>query len=937
MKIHQDNSIHSAYSGLANSHSAVLPTQCLPESKKSRKWLHNTMDALEREAERQWIENRKFEDYYDSIAGRTTHMVTDFNEMPEFLGDIQSLREQAGIPTYIKNYDWIGVVVNVLQGIYNDFKDVFRVDSTDEYATNEFIREKTLKLEQYATETFQLELQKLLIMKGLDPNRQDFSSPEEQQAYLQQLDQQRQYLTPAEIEKDMAKNFKVLATEWAEKTLEEDQKRFGLDELDREEFIDYFITGRYFRHFRVGFDTYKPERWNPREVFFSKDINAKYPQNSEYVGRLTFISPSDIINTYGHLLTAKQQEAISNYWNQNEDYGNDFEDSGVVLEGETFFGEQQIVPFEDYYKHDLLLQYQSALDTPLGVRTIVNNEGKEETFRDYLPEVDRGSLSLSNRHAKSLRKDFDSRDDLVQVTEGYWRSYKRIGLLNFNDDNGVFRSVVVTDDLLSSFLAENEIKRLKTVTLEEFENAKRFNRLHEYVNTIIYTYSPEIRRFVKIKNNSQNLKKDIYLYGEPLEFQIKGDSNMYDFLIPVGGIITDSLALKLAPYQTMYNICMNQVYNLLEKEIGIFFLMDINYLPSEFTEGKDSAGAMWELRELAKDIGFVPVDMSRQNLQGQQPFNSFVRQDISFGGQVEYRITLADKYKREGLEQIGITPQLMGQPNKYVTSEGVQQGAQASFAQLLPIFEKIGAAKLKTMDLHLAIAQWCQANNKDNSVFYRRSDGAHYFLDIMKEDGEIFPLRKLGVVAVSSAKDRKALESIRQVFAQNNTITNDVLDIAEIFTSDTLTELIDTARQSRIRIEAQTQQERQFQEQQLDKQMVSMQEQQDKEIAFEAQEAQLDRQSKENIAQINNLGQLYDTNTDSENIQAYKVETSNLLTQQRNVNDALLKNKDLNIKEENNKMNWADKVKKFELEMEKLKVKKQQLATERYVATINPS
>src|SRR5699024_3708119 len=124
------------------------------------------------------------------------------------------------------------------------------------------------------------------------------------------------------------------------------------------------------------------------------------------------------------------------------------------------------------------------------------------------------------------------------------------------------------------------------------------------------------------------------------------------FQLPVTGLIGNSVALKLRPYQQMVNICMNQTWNILEKEIGIFFLMDINYLPSEYMEDSSTEDALWHVKELAKDVGFLPVDMSRQNLQGQQPFNSFQRQDLTFGSQVEYRMALAEKYKSLALEQI---------------------------------------------------------------------------------------------------------------------------------------------------------------------------------------------------------------------------------------------------------------------------------------------
>lgn len=88
-----------------------------------------------------------------------------------------------------------------------------------------------------------------------------------------------------------------------------------------------------------------------------------------------------------------------------------------------------------------------------------------------------------------------------------------------------------------------------------------------------------------------------------MPYQIKGDSDIYDIKLPVSGLIGNSMAMKIRPYQIGYNYCMNQIYNLLEKEIGMFFLFDVNYLPSEFKDQGTSEDWMLQLREMARDVG----------------------------------------------------------------------------------------------------------------------------------------------------------------------------------------------------------------------------------------------------------------------------------------------------------------------------------------------
>ncbi len=42
---------------------------------------------------------------------------------------------------------------------------------------------------------------------------------------------------------------------------------------------DYLLTGRYFTHYRIGYDSYKPERWDPRLTFFSQTLDITNPQD----------------------------------------------------------------------------------------------------------------------------------------------------------------------------------------------------------------------------------------------------------------------------------------------------------------------------------------------------------------------------------------------------------------------------------------------------------------------------------------------------------------------------------------------------------------------------------------------------------------------------------------------------------------------------------
>ncbi len=808
--------------------SRAIPIQTLPTSKKNKGWKKATMDALESEGIRQMSKNYIFADARKMTQGEFTYKAVNIDDnpmgLPWFDKAIRKLREDVGIPTYIKHFDFIGIIVNAITSTYGDMDDLYRVESFDEYSTNEYIRARTEKLHEYAKAVFKAEIDRMLIERGFNPEKQDFQSEEEKQQYLTELDAQVKALTPSEIEKNLSKNFKVQATEWANNVLQADAKRFNLEQEDKKALTDYILTGRFFRHYKVGFDYYDIERWLPEETFFSQDVDCEYPQDLDYVGRITSMSISQVLQRYGHLMTTKEQEVVGNYWNQTSDYKDRGDSTGGSFI-DNVFPKASVVPFHNYYDHQANLQMEAALGVPLG--QTMNPDGSVD--RSWMPREDNEYITPFNsgQYSAYLREDIDVRQDTIRVMDVYWRSMKRLGILVYENSVGGIEIEMTTDELLTDFLSENEIKKLKTISLDELQQAINQNRIFDYKNTISYHYVPEIWHGIKIKGNSATVTEDVYLDVRPLDYQIKGDSKFYQVRIPVGGIITNSVITKILPYQQLHNICMNQNTELLEKELGVFFTFDITGLPSSYQD-ETTEESLYRVREAIKDTGLFGLDLSRQNTQNNPTYpNVFQRQEVVFATQVQYRQQMAEYYKQEAFNQVGITPQLLGAPNKYVTAEGVQQGAQASYALINGLIETFNTAKAKSNELHIAIAQFCETNGKDTTRISRKGDGEIAFIDILAEDPELFPLRTLSIAPVVNTKDRKVVQTIQQIVMNDNTIDKDIADVIEIMTNPVILELKQASLDMRKRKEQSTQEERTFQSQENDK-MIAAQADQDK-------------------------------------------------------------------------------------------------------------
>ncbi len=911
--------LYSFYKGIGNAEeSSSLPPQAIPSSKKTKGWIKATLDQLEDIATNQVTRNLKFRDYYKMTEGRLIY--TDTQEAPDVVRDIAKIRDAVDLPTYIKHYDIIGIITNTLVTQYMNLQQKFRIDTTDEISNNEYLRDKKLRVKKYAMEQFEIELQKALLTMEIDPNKTDFSSQEEQQKYIQQLEAARQEYTPEGIQKDMRSNWRTKAAEWGDNTWKRDYKRFRMEGMERDEAKDFFLTGRYFRHYHIGYDYYKPERWAVENTFFSQDVDIKYPQYGEYVGRIHYLSSSDIINRHGHILTSTQQERLSGYRGKNNEIwtsrssGNSFKNLT-----DNFFGENVLAPHENYFDHKM----RRELEDRFGVMGGIETDLEGNSMPSYLPrEFD--DRYLGSEIARHLRDDIEVRGDLIQVMEGYIRSFKRIGLITYRTEEGYLTQETVTDDLVTGFLKDNNIKKLKTQTLVEAE-------LYPEENTIVYTYVPEVMKFLKINRENTYLKEDIYKL-EPLEYQIRGNSNVYDVRLPVGGIVSSSTALKLKPYQEGLNICMNQIYNLLEKEIGMFFLFDIQYLPSDFKNLGDTEDMLLELRDYARDVGFIPVDTSKQNTAGGNGTNTFMGQNITYVEQIRSRISLASFYKQEALQQIGISPGMLGQNGQYETEEGIKNGVNASMNQIEPVLKTMSDSKLEIMDLHLAVAQFAQKSNKDITVPYSMNDNEKDFLVFTDND---FELRKLNITSVGDSSSRKDLEMLRQSLIQNNTMGGDILDFAEVLTSDTILEISEVGKRSREKQQQELQATRAHEKDMLDKQLQAQA--QEKEIDRQREEAskERDRQTRIEGERIKALGRASDKNSDMEGIREINKQA-----------DLALKNDEIQIKQATKNTEIGNKKikdeKDYELKVAELRLKLQELQTKnkisednKYIARIN--
>ena len=119
-----------------------LPAQAIPLSKKNEDFKAAVMDSLERIGIKQLRENLKFKDLYRMIEGKLSY--SELSEVIPHLSQLEDKLKDAHIPSFLKHYDILGIIIRAMRGEYISNIDKFTVVEVDEIASNEYLREKTI-------------------------------------------------------------------------------------------------------------------------------------------------------------------------------------------------------------------------------------------------------------------------------------------------------------------------------------------------------------------------------------------------------------------------------------------------------------------------------------------------------------------------------------------------------------------------------------------------------------------------------------------------------------------------------------------------------------------------------------------------------------------------------------------------------------------------
>jgi hypothetical protein len=805
----------------------VQPLQFLPEKEKDDVWLASCVDYFEWQGIKQISRNAKrlLKNYKlaRGIIDRNDYIVDETSDTAEL---VDTLNFQYDGANELKFYPIIPNVVNVLCAEFAKRNNTVSYRAVDDTSYNEQLEVKKEMVEEALFVKAQQKIAAAMVEQGVDPN-----DPEVQEALSPEKIQ-----SMPEIESAMTKSYRSMCELWAQHQHNVDVERFKMDELEERAFRDKLITDREFWHFEMQENDYKVDIWNPITTFYHKSPSVRYTSEGNYVGKIDVMTASDVIDKYGYLMTEEELRSIElNYPVKGATYAM----QGVQNDG-------------SFYDPTRTHEWNTSMPS-LGYRQFLSVHddfiyGGDPIWAVYAESED--LINTGNAY-------------FVRVTTVYWKTQRKVGHLTKITEEGEVIEKVVTESykVTDKPLYDATLKKEKTSETLIFGEHIEWLWINEvYGATKIGPNRPSLWGM-----NNPGGFNPIYLgvgKDKPgrLKFQFKGNNNLYGCKLPVEGSVfndrnTRSVSMVdiMKPYQVGYNIVNNQIQDILIDELGTVVLLDQNALPQH------SLGEDWGKGNYAKayvamrDFSILPLDTTLMNTENNVGFNHYQVLNLEQTQRLMSRIQLAQYFKTQAFDVIGVNPQRMGQQiGQTQSATEVEQAVTGSYAQTEMMFvEHSDYLMPRVHQMRTDLAQFYHSTNPSTRLTYVTSLDEKVNFEI---NGTDLLLRDLNVFVTTKANHRALLEQLKSLAMSNNTANASIYDLANIIKSTSIAETDNILA----KIEKQAQQNAQAaQEAEMQKQQQLLQAQEaeaEKERQFKLEMAQMDNENNIMVAQIRAAG-----------------------------------------------------------------------------------
>jgi len=687
-------------------------------------------------------------------------------------------------------------------------------------------------------------------------------------------DEQLEQLTMEQV-KDQLDSYTSVAEKWANHILTCQKAEFNLKEKSEDAFRDLLISAREYYHVyednsKLGFNI---EVANPKNTWFLTTPDRKYVSDPTGRNQGAYAAGTVQVMELSEII-----ESIPDLTKEEIDHlRSSLQDYGLINTRESNLGNPEATPGTDSIIYDtfdpLVLQTRMMIESEIKE----NNDG----LKDFL----------------GLTSNVSSFGYKYVVVRSYWASKRKIGKLIYIDEMGNEQTTLVDENYISKSIPTQISLEWGWIN-QWYQGIKIGPDIYHVKPLKILSYCPIIGIVHELKNTEAK-----------------------------------SLVDLMKPFQTLYNICMNQLYKLLEKEIGNVASVNIRRVPRLKDGDEQDSLDIWEME--ARERGIIFDDDSPENTKAPVSNTSVARNiDLTRTSEIQSRYNLALQLKNECWELIGLSRQRLGSIQASETATATNTAMSQSYAQTEPLFVAHEYVQGQLYQAILDAAQYVESSKPLSTLSYITNEGEAAFVQV---NGNDLKLRDLKVFPTNRPEDTQMFNELRQLSQAVIQNGGTLYDIIELYSTKSMREMKKTFKDLRDRQMQLQDQQQKMQEQQLEQQkqlaeaqMQEARQQKQEDTANENYQNELDRLNKKEVAVINALGRNENAGADNDQSGTADIlEMTNLSMQQNKAaQDYQMKMQDIQSKN-------TQAMQKLEIEKEKLKVTRENMANDLAVAKEN--
>lgn len=644
-------------------------------------------------------------------------------------------------------------------------------------------------------------------------------------------------LTEQDIQAQLTKYEKYLQYDWqdikemtATNILRHYYKEYHMDNMFNEGFKDALIAGEEIYQCDIIAREPVIHRLNPLHVHTIRSGGSPWIQDSDLIIIEDYWSPGRIIDTFHDELTPKQIERI---------------EEGFAWQG-------------DNDKHVGAIHQEPDLFVP------------GEEVQDF--------INLSEVYGHNYGR-FNDTNGNVRVLRVYWRSFRKVKLVTYFDEDGIEQKEYYPEDYIpNEDLGESAV----TQWINEFWEGTKIG------DDIYLKMRPKPVQYNRIDNPS------------------KCHPGIIGYVYSTNQFKSVSLMDRMKQYQYLFDAMKDRLNRALAKYMGPLLELDLAKVPEN-----------WQIEKwlhFAVANGIAVVDSFKEGNKGAATgklaggMNTTGRVlNIELGNYIQQHISMLEYIKAEMGEIVGINKQREGQVSTRETVGGVERAVNQSSHITEELFMKHDMVKVEALKAFLETAK-VALKNRSKKLQYILGDESIHLLNI---EGDMFAEADYGILVSVNNKYQELDQMLKQLAHAG--IQNDKMDFStlmSIYMSDSLSDV-------RRKIDSKEQERNQQAQQQFETEQSNIQQQLEQQAMIE--EAKMNLEEAKNIR--DNM-----TRIEVAMINAQKAMESGNLDEDGLANEIeLMKHKD----------KLALEMKKLEQDLQKhkdnLEVKKQQVRAKKQV------